>query len=204
MNSGKSNSNHFSSVSFVSSSALERQLPNLQGDEFALLGRSNVGKSSFINHVFNTKNLARVSKTPGKTTLANIYKIDNSLYFVDLPGYGYAKSSFDEKKRWSKLIYDYCVNRKNLLGLFWLIDIRHIGVKTDLEAKTWIDELGIQYLPLLTKADKLSRSGIITQTNLFKKTFGSRFEPVIYSTHEGKYREIFWKRFTEWHQELKV
>lgn len=187
---------------FISSSAFYKELPEPQGEEYAVLGRSNVGKSSFINHVLSNSNLARVSKTPGKTSLANLYKLDDSMFWVDLPGYGYAKVSGDEKQRWSKLIAEYCEKRPNLMGLLWLIDIRHIGVKADMEAFTWLSDLGKPLFPVLTKGDKLTTNEKKKQVKAAIETFGFESEPVIYSVNEHMSRERFWDRFTQWRDGL--
>jgi GTP-binding protein len=187
---------------FISSSAFYKELPEPQGEEYAVLGRSNVGKSSFINHVLANSNLARVSKTPGKTSLANLYKLDESMFWVDLPGYGYAKVAGDEKKRWSKLIADYCENRPNLMGLLWLIDIRHIGVKADMEAFPWLSDLGKPLFPVLTKGDKLTTNEKKKQLKAAIETFGFESEPVIYSVNDHMSRERFWDKFTQWRNGL--
>ena len=183
---------------FITSSAYYKQLPVPKGEEFAILGRSNVGKSSFINHVLEKNTLAKTSKTPGKTSLANLYQIDESMVWVDLPGYGYAKVSGDEKTRWSKLIADYCMKRPNLLGIIWLIDIRHIGIKADLEAFPWLKSLSKPIFPVLTKADKLTSSQRKQNRKKAVEIFGFYQEPVIYSVLDHSSRDRFWESFEEW------
>jgi len=186
------------SVQFIQSAAHYKELPAPAGAEYAVLGRSNVGKSTFINHALASGALARVSKRPGKTTLANLYKLDSGLYWVDLPGYGYAKASGDEKDRWSRLIADYCGKRENLAGIIWLLDIRHPGVAADMEAKAWLDSIGKPVLPVLTKGDKLSRPMQKKQSNEYCKVFGFTEVPVIYSSLEHESRARFWGRFNGW------
>jgi len=186
------------SAVFVSSAAHFNELPKPEGDEYAVLGRSNVGKSTFINHSLACGALARVSKKPGKTTLANLYRLDDGLFWVDLPGYGYAEASVAEKDRWSKLIADYCGNRSNLAGIIWLLDIRHPGAKADVEAYNWLGEIGRPVLPVLTKGDKLSRSQQKKQVNDFCRIFVFGEEPVIYSSLQHDSRGVFWNRFEIW------
>ncbi|MDR2592024.1 MAG: ribosome biogenesis GTP-binding protein YihA/YsxC [Chitinispirillales bacterium] len=186
------------SVEFVCSAAHFKELPAPTGEEYAVLGRSNVGKSTFINHSLACGALARVSKRPGKTTLANLYRLDEDLFWVDLPGYGYAEASIAEKERWSKLIADYCKKRGNLAGIIWLLDIRHPGAAADMEANEWLAGLGRRVLPVLTKGDKLSRSQQKKQVNEFCDTFGFTEEPVIYSSLQHSSRGIFWDRFDAW------
>ncbi|HON10591.1 MAG TPA: ribosome biogenesis GTP-binding protein YihA/YsxC [Chitinispirillaceae bacterium] len=185
---------------FICSAADYRDLPALSGLEFAILGRSNVGKSSFINHVFENKSLARTSGTPGKTSLANFYRVEKDMFWVDLPGYGYAKVSGSEKQRWSRLISSYCEKRSNLTGIIWLIDIRHIGVKNDLEACQWLVRLGKPVFPVLTKADKIGKADRIVQQKKAMSVFNLTMEPVIYSVKEHSSRALFWERFEKWYR----
>ncbi len=186
------------SAEFVGSAARFKELPAPEGEEYAVLGRSNVGKSTFINHSLACGPLARVSKKPGKTTLANLYRLEDGLFWVDLPGYGYAEASADEKDRWSKLIADYCDNRSNLAGIIWLLDIRHPGAKADMEAYNWLGEIGRPVLPVLTKGDKLSRSRQKRQVKEFREIFAFGEEPVIYSSLQHGSRAVFWDRFNAW------
>ncbi|MDR0331011.1 MAG: ribosome biogenesis GTP-binding protein YihA/YsxC [Chitinispirillales bacterium] len=185
-------------VKFVQSAAHFKELPKLAGEEYAVLGRSNVGKSTFINHALASGALARVSKRPGKTTLANLYRLDDGLFWVDLPGYGYAKASIAEKERWSKLIADYCGKRENLAGIIWLLDIRHPGAGADMEAGAWLKGMGLPVLPVLTKGDKLSRSMQKKQSAEFCKVFGFTENPIIYSALEHGARGRFWDGFEAW------
>lgn len=189
------------SVEFIKSAADFKDLPKLRGEEYAILGRSNVGKSTFINHCLASGALARVSKRPGKTTLANFYKLKEGLFWVDLPGYGYAKACTSEKDRWGKLIYDYCGKGNNLAGIIWLLDVRHPGVSADMEAAAWLKELGLPVLPVLTKGDKLSRGAQKKHVSEFCKVFGFSQTPVVYSSLEHASRERFWSCFDKWRQE---
>jgi GTP-binding protein len=188
---------------FISSSALYEQLPAPTGEEFAVLGRSNVGKSSFINHVLEKSTLARTSKTPGKTALANLYQVNTGMVWVDLPGYGYARAPGEEKAKWSRLISNYCEKRDALGGIIWLIDIRHIGVKADVEAYSWLQSTGRPLFPVLTKADKLPSSQKKQQTKAAVEFFKFKLEPVIYSVQDHSSRDRFWTSFDSWRR-LKV
>ncbi|HLN73465.1 MAG: ribosome biogenesis GTP-binding protein YihA/YsxC [Methylococcaceae bacterium] len=125
--------------------------------EYAFIGRSNVGKSSLINMLTGQKNLAKVSEKPGKTQLINHFIINESWYLVDLPGYGYAKTSISVKEKFQKLISRYILNRENLYCLFVLIDIRHEAQKIDIEFLTWLGENEIPFAIVFTKADKLGK-----------------------------------------------
>ncbi|MFP4163225.1 MAG: ribosome biogenesis GTP-binding protein YihA/YsxC [Chitinispirillaceae bacterium] len=187
----------FSAV-FVSSAAHFSDLPKPSGEEYAIVGRSNVGKSTFINHVLASGNIAKTSKKPGKTTLANLYRLEEGLFWVDLPGYGYAKASNKEKDRWGRLIADYCEKRENLSGVIWLLDIRHPGISADLQAAVWLTELDLPLLPILTKGDKLSRNMRQKNVAAYRRRFGFLEEPIIYSAFEHASREKFWKRFHSW------
>jgi len=189
---------------FLSSAAFFRELPDTQSGEYAILGRSNVGKSSFINHVLERQGLARTSRTPGKTALANFFRIDEQMVWVDLPGYGYAKTSGSEKERWSQLIKDYCEKRDNLRGIIWLIDIRHPGVKADLEAREWLATLKAPLFPVLTKLDKVKKLEAKVNTAKAITTLQIPFEPVTYSIVQHASRDRFWERFDAWRAEHEV
>ncbi|MDI9466652.1 MAG: ribosome biogenesis GTP-binding protein YihA/YsxC [Bacillota bacterium] len=134
------------------------QLPTDQLPEVAIVGRSNVGKSSLINRLANRKNLAKSSSTPGKTRTINFYCFNRSWYLVDLPGYGFAKVSRREKAGWGKMIEKYLSGRKTLRGVILLVDIRHSPSVDDRTMKDWLEHHQIPFMVVATKADKLSRS----------------------------------------------
>lgn len=131
--------------------------------EIAFAGRSNVGKSSFINSMLGRKNLARTSSSPGKTRTINFYNIDDELRLVDLPGYGYAKVSKEEKSSWAKIINEYLESRENLKEVFLLVDIRHDPTKQDIEMFRFIKEAGFVGIVVATKSDKISKSKVTSQ-----------------------------------------
>lgn len=151
---------HFSamqikSVNFVKSSSKWQECPEPTLPEYAFIGRSNVGKSSLINAMMNHKDLAKTSQTPGKTQLINHFLVNEEWYLTDLPGYGYAKVSKSQRKDFEKLITNYILERRNLVNLFVLVDIRHTPQKIDLEFMEWCGESGIPFSVVFTKADKL-------------------------------------------------
>lgn len=147
-------------VSFVKSSATWKDCPPGNLPEYAFIGRSNVGKSSLINALMNHKNLAKTSQTPGKTQLINHFLVNEAWYLTDLPGYGFAKVSKISRKKFEKLISDYILNRKNLVNLFVLVDIRHKPQNIDLEFMHWCVESEIPFSIVFTKADKLKPGAI--------------------------------------------
>ncbi|MCL1805510.1 MAG: ribosome biogenesis GTP-binding protein YihA/YsxC [Clostridiales bacterium] len=125
--------------------------------EIALAGRSNVGKSSLINTFINRKNLARTSSTPGKTRTINFYEVNDEWFFVDLPGYGYAKASKEDRARWGRFIETYLTGRRELAGMIQLVDMRHPPMDSDKTMAEWLLHYKIPLLVVGTKADKLSR-----------------------------------------------
>lgn len=140
---------------FTISSADISQCPNDTKLEYAFIGRSNVGKSSLINMLCNHKGLAKTSATPGKTLLINHFIINNEWYLVDLPGYGFAKRSKTVQQKLERMITSYILQRKQLINLFVLIDVRHDPQKIDMEFINWLGQSGIPFSIIFTKADKL-------------------------------------------------
>lgn len=147
---------NYNNAQFFTSYGSFRQIPPSDRTEIAFSGRSNVGKSSLINKIFNRKSLARVSAVPGKTATINFYSLEN-LYFVDLPGYGYAKVSKSEKERWGSLIEGYLNDDRDLALVFQLIDFRHPPTADDIMMVNFLIDSGIPFVVVLTKADKLSK-----------------------------------------------
>ncbi|MGI6225920.1 MAG: ribosome biogenesis GTP-binding protein YihA/YsxC [Peptococcales bacterium] len=142
---------------FVISAVSKKQYPQEGLLEIALAGRSNVGKSSLINKVINRKNLARTSGKPGKTQTLNFYLINDKFYFVDLPGYGFAKVSASIKEQWAKFIEEYLSEREVLKGVIHVVDIRHSPTNDDVIMYDWLQHYGIPTLVAATKGDKISR-----------------------------------------------
>ena len=133
------------------------QIPAPERIEIAFAGHSNVGKSTLINKLFNRKNLARVSSVPGKTATINFYGLEN-LYFVDLPGYGYAKVSKSEKERWAGLIEGYLSSDRDIRLVFMLVDMRHAPTKDDIHMINYLIDTEMPFVLVLTKADKLNKT----------------------------------------------
>ncbi len=162
------------------------QLPEGDLPEIALVGRSNVGKSSLINKLVNRRNLAKSSSTPGKTRTINYYLINDQWYMVDLPGYGFAKVSKTEKEKWSRMIEIYLQGRSQLGGIIQLLDIRHTPNENDKLMKNWLQNSGIPILVVATKADKISRGGRQKCLNVIRKTLELDEVPLCYSAESGE------------------
>jgi GTP-binding protein len=137
-----------------------KELPLLKLPEIIFCGRSNVGKSSFLNSVFSNKNLAKTSSTPGKTRSLNYYLFSDNAYFVDLPGFGYAKVSKTEREKWQKLIEQFLSSDRNIISAVHLIDSRHQPTELDLLLRQYIQERSLPYVVVLNKIDKLKQSEI--------------------------------------------
>lgn len=148
------------------------KLPETDKIEIAFAGKSNVGKSSLINALVNRKALARTSATPGKTQTINFYNINDEMYLVDLPGYGYAKVSESEKEKWGKLIERYLHTSQQLKAVFLLIDIRHDPSANDRMMYEWIVEMGYKPIIIATKLDKLKRSQVQKNVKAIKEGLG--------------------------------
>ena len=150
---------NFNNVSFLISAAAPKDFPNNRLPEIAFAGKSNVGKSSVINRVLNRKNFARVGEKPGKTIHVNYFTIDNRCYFVDLPGYGYAKVSQAEKDRWGRLMEDYFAADRIDLGVM-IVDARHAPTNNDITMAKWFIESGCPFVVVANKLDKVKKSQI--------------------------------------------
>ncbi len=148
------------------------KLPDNRLPEIAFAGKSNVGKSSLINALMNRKSFARISGTPGKTQTINFYNINEELYLVDLPGYGYARVSEQEKERWGQMIERYLHSSRQLKAIFLLVDIRHDPSANDRMMYQWIVEMGFHPIIVATKLDKIKRSQIQKQTGAIRKGLG--------------------------------
>ena len=178
---------------FVTSSVMESQCPKPLLPEYAFIGRSNVGKSMLINMLTGNRKLAKVSGSPGKTITMNHFLINKSWYLVDLPGYGFAKRSKNERKKWEKMIRHYILTRANLMSLFLLVDIRHEPQKIDMEFMEWLAMSEIPFVITFTKADKPGKVKAEKNLSGYKKTLLQKWEelpPVIVtSSHTGAGRE---------------
>ena len=152
---------------YVISSPDYTQSPMPDRPEYAFIGRSNVGKSSLINMLVNNEKLAKTSGTPGKTQLINHFNIDNAWYIVDLPGYGFAKVSQSQRKKWEKMIEDYLRKRENLVNVFILIDSRHSPQKLDLEFVNRLGQWQVPFCIVFTKADKENQRVVAANVKAF-------------------------------------
>ena len=157
---------------FIISAPSLNECPNLNLPEFALIGRSNVGKSSFINSLVNINGLAKTSNTPGKTKLINLFNINDSFVFADLPGYGYAKASGKLQNQWQKNLENYLLNRKEIKSLIQLIDSRHSIQENDLQMSYWIKHNKLNSFIIATKVDQISRSKIKEVCSAFENELG--------------------------------
>ncbi|RDY26611.1 YihA family ribosome biogenesis GTP-binding protein [Romboutsia weinsteinii] len=157
------------SSEIVMSAINKSQYPEEGIPEIALVGRSNVGKSSTVNTLLNRRNFARTSQTPGKTRTINFYLINNEFYFVDLPGYGYAKIAKSEKEKWGKIMERYLEDRDELCAIFLLVDIRHEPTADDKMMYDWIKHFGYNCVVIATKADKISRGQYQKHISIIRK-----------------------------------
>jgi GTP-binding protein len=174
---------------FISSYADVRKCPPADKAEFAFIGRSNVGKSSLINMLTNSKYLAKTSNKPGKTQTINHFLINEKWYLVDLPGYGYASVSKSTREGFGKIIEDYVLKRENLTCLFILIDCRLEPQKTDLSFINWVGTKGIPITLIFTKTDKLSRNVLQKNLSAFKKVLLEQWEelpPILLTSATAK------------------
>ncbi len=144
-------------VDFLTSAVKPKDYPPPTKPEVAVVGRSNVGKSSLINSIFK-RSIAKVSSTPGKTRLVNFFSLNDKIYFVDLPGYGYAAVSKKEREKWKDMIEQYFYNRPNLKLVLFLVDSRYKPTNLDILMKEWLESLEIPYAIVATKVDKLNQS----------------------------------------------
>lgn len=150
---------NFNNVDFLISAAASRDFPQTRLPEIAFAGKSNVGKSSVINRVLQRKNFARVGEKPGKTIHVNYFTVDSKCYFVDLPGYGYAKVSQTEKDRWAKLMESYFAANRIDLGIL-IVDARHAPTNNDITMANWFMDSGCPFVVVANKLDKLKKSEI--------------------------------------------
>ncbi len=170
-------------------------LPQNALPEIAFAGKSNVGKSSLINALMNRKSLARTSGQPGKTQTINYYNINSELYFVDLPGYGYAKVSKEEKERWGKMVENYLHSSKQLKAVFLLIDIRHEPSANDKNMYDWICSNGFTPIIIATKLDKINRSQIDKNMKTIRTTLDVKKESTMipFSALTKQGREVIYE-----------
>ncbi|HLR73063.1 MAG TPA: ribosome biogenesis GTP-binding protein YihA/YsxC [Pseudogracilibacillus sp.] len=182
------------------SAVSQAQYPTSNLPEIALAGRSNVGKSSFINKMINRKSLVRTSAKPGKTQTLNFYSINDAFYFVDVPGYGYAKVSKKEREKWGQMMEEYFETRDVLKLVVLIVDSRHDPTKDDLQMAEYLDYLELPLLVIATKLDKVPRSKRHKQLKATKAQF-ARYENVTiipFSAETGENKEIIWREIEKY------
>lgn len=175
------------------------QYPHDNLPEIAFAGRSNVGKSSFINSMISRKNLARTSGKPGKTRTINFYIINDQFRFVDLPGYGFAQVSKMEQKKWGDIIERYLTERENLREILLIVDIRHEPTSQDLMMYNWIKSIGFTGIVVATKVDKISKGNIQKHTKIIRKKLGISDSNLVipYSATDKRNKDIMWSVLSE-------
>lgn len=187
------------SVELETVCGITSKLPENDRPEFAFAGKSNVGKSSLINGLMNRKALARTSSQPGKTQTINFYNINGELYYVDLPGYGYAKVPLAEKQKWGKMIENYLHRSRMLKCVFLLVDIRHEPSANDRMMYDWMVHNGFRPVIIATKLDKINRSQIQKQIKLIRTGLGMEKDDLLFpfSAQTKQGREEIWAYIDE-------
>ena len=183
-------------VEFVISAFSKAQYPDSERTEIAFAGRSNVGKSSLINTLVNRKSLAKTSSKPGRTQSINFFRMGQSLYFVDLPGYGFARVPIKVKKSWQYMVETYLRSRSNLKAVVVIIDIRRDLTSGDIDLLNWLKHYNIPSIPVLTKADKVSRQQARARADIIGRQFEEILPatPTIFSAKTRQGREEIWEK----------
>lgn len=184
----------------VISAVSEKQYPNSNYPEIALAGRSNVGKSSFINRLIDRKNLVRTSSKPGKTRTLNFYNINDTFYFVDVPGYGYAKVSKQERNRWGKMMEEYFETRNQLKAVVLIIDIRHQPTKDDMQMYEYVSYLELPLIIIATKLDKIPKTRQAKQIAQITAAFHHDEHTTVipFSAETGVNKELVWQEIVKY------
>lgn len=192
---------HYQNTHFITSAPDIRHMPEDEGIEIAFAGRSNAGKSSSLNCLTNQRNLAKTSKTPGRTQLINLFKVTEGCHIVDLPGYGFAQVPLEMKKKWQKSLGEYLQKRQSLQGLVVLMDIRHPMKELDQQLIFWAIDSDIPVQVLLTKADKLKSGARKAQVMKIKKQaqeFGGNVSVAAFSSLKGIGVDTLRSKLDEW------
>jgi GTP-binding protein len=187
-----------SSSRFVISAVGPGQYPADGLPEIALVGRSNVGKSSLINRMLLRRNLARTSNTPGRTQTMNYYRVNESFYFVDLPGYGYAKVSKAMKARWGKMIEQYLKERETLTLVIQVVDVRHPPTQDDIDMAEWLAFIGRPAVVAVTKTDKIAKGKLPKHLKVVEESLrnGNALKMIPFSAETGLGRDALWECIT--------
>ena len=182
------------SAHFITSATKPSQYPPADLPEIAFAGRSNVGKSSLINTLVNRKHLVKTSATPGRTQLINFFNINDSIGFVDLPGYGYAKVPVSVRKKWGPMIETFLSKRESLRGIVVIMDIRRTPATEESDLLHWLEHFNIARILVITKADKLSKNKQIKQVNHIIQTLGvARDDVILFSAKTRLGKDAVWE-----------
>lgn len=186
---------NFQNVEFLISAASTKDFPKTRLPEIAFAGKSNVGKSSVINRILQRKNFARVGEKPGKTIHVNYFTVDKCCYFVDLPGYGYAKVSQSEKDRWAKLMESYFAADRISLGIL-IVDARHAPTNNDITMANWFIESGCPFVVVANKLDKVKKSQILSNLEIIRQDLALPEDCIVipFSAEKGDGRDDLLKQ----------
>jgi GTP-binding protein len=187
-------------ISFLQSVYDLSKIPRQARPQLILCGRSNVGKSTFINSLFNKKQLAKTSSTPGKTRSINFYDVDNKFFIVDLPGFGYAKTSKKEREKWGSLVSSYIKNTDQIHHAFHLVDSRYQPTELDINLNQWLHYAQIDFSVLLNKVDKLSQADFVKTDKTVRKIFPElelNKNLFYYSSVKGKWKKSIQKKILD-------
>ena len=193
------------STEFLVGAVSAKQYPKEDLPEFAFVGRSNVGKSSLIKSLLNRKKLVRISSSPGKTREINFFNINETMMFADLPGYGFARVPPALQKKWKTMIEEYLTQRKPLIAIIFIVDIRRKTTELDLTLKEWLEELKRDYILVITKADKISVSERSKQVKQIKAAFMGKNSLgfIVYSSLKHTGRKELWAQLQKLSREDK-
>jgi len=192
MQTSKDIEKNISKAEYTTTAVKPDQFPKNGWPEVAFVGRSNVGKSSLINALVNRKKLARTSQNPGKTRTINFFNIEDRLYFVDLPGYGYARVSKSESATWGKMVDGYLQNRPQLKHIFLLMDIRHEPSVMDKQIHEWCVHYNLPYSVIATKSDKIKKSQVQKHLAVIRKNLDEESHPQPFSSESWEGRDELW------------
>ena len=186
------------SAEFLLSASTTRQFPATTLPEIAFAGRSNVGKSTLINSLLNRKKLVKTSATPGKTQLINFFKVNDQFYFVDLPGYGYAKVPESVRRKWQNLVEAYLSERETLRNVVLIIDCRHNPTVQDRQLLEWLEYYQRPSLIVASKIDKLKRGQVQKHLQKIKHDLSIESVPLGHSSMQYGTSEVIWKKLAPW------
>lgn len=182
---------------FIISAARSNQFPSPDRPEIAFAGRSNVGKSSLLNRLLQRRKLARTSRTPGRTQLINFFDVDGRLYFVDLPGFGYAKVPLSVRAAWQPMVEGYLSASRDIRTVVLLVDIRREPGREEINLLDYLDYQGVPSLIIVTKADKITKNRRPKRLSEIRKSLGLKENPIAFSAISGEGREEVWAHLAD-------